>query len=464
VTTSGLVLPPSPTDRVHHLQPLTGQPRSKRISLSRANATSQGEDNMPRVAGRWLILLAVSLMAAGCSPFGLTVRADPPTPVGTVDGIHLTGLGTAKNVSEVLWSPSGQHFALATSQPGTFILGTTHPLRVETVVFPTVRSIVALTNTSAIVASSEATQDWIYPLHGLTLGSPIPWTAPTDTWQEWVDTGAGPAIVTGGYRPGTVALEWASGRRFLLHGNQVYPSADGYYGAVTAGHRLHRVVSPVGDVQVPAEWQPANPEKPITIWDFRGRTPRQLYTLHLPPVPGPEGIIDTITFSPNDRYVAISTMSFDSPLKTTPGHTFVYSVRTGRLLGTGPWGNGTQWASNSRAIWLGTAAAEGHGDDHIMTPDGTMVQSWPDSVSNTVVGMVNAHTLIMEEGAVTAPTQWLAVWNPRTGREIKVASDTNAPLSVSWSPSPSGSAAVLTVGDKVLYANWSALRSSGSVG
>jgi hypothetical protein len=133
-------------------------------------------------------------------------------------------------------------------------------------------------------------------------------------------------------------------------------------------------------------------------------------------------------------------------------------------LGTGPWGNGTEWASTSRTIWLSTAATEGQGDDHVMAVDGRMVRSWPNSFSNTVVGIVNAHTLIMEEGAVTAPTQWLAVWNPVTGREIKVASDGNVPPSVSWSPSPSGSAAVLTVGGKVLYATWSVSAPSATAG
>ena len=417
---------------------------------------------MRSLAVRCLGLLGVLALAAGCVPFGPSVAAGHVTPVGSVGGIHFAVLGSAPQVNAVMWSPSGLYFAFVVSrQQGTFVLGTTNPLRIETVILPNQRTITALTNHHAVVTSISGTKDWLYPLTGLSLGAPVTWTAPSNTYQQWVDTASGPAIVTGGQRPVPVALQWASGRHLSLGGGQIYVSADGRFGAVTGGWRGHYIPNPVSDAQNPSGSQVASSTQPIAIWDFGGRTPRRLETLHLPPVRVPESSIDTVAFSPNDRYVAVSVMSFDAP-PPTPGRTFVYDVRTGRLLGTGPWGNGPTWSATSRDLWIGTAAAEGRGTDQVMAVDGRRLASWPDSQSRQLVGIVDTKTLLMDVAAVTAPSQKLEVWTPATGTSLEVAQGSSGRPFIAWDPSPSGSAALTTVGSRVLYASWSLKHPPGS--
>lgn len=216
-------------------------------------------------------------------------------------------------------------------------------------------------------------QDWLYPLIGRSLGQPTPWTAPTDTWQEWVNTGQGPAIVTGGYRRHSLTLRWTGGRALHLHGGQVYLSSDREFGLVVGDVGFPDVVHPCLFGFVPAATQPVLPSAPITVWDFAaGLSPRRLATIHLPPIHLPKragsAAMEGVLFAPNDRYWAISVQGNYGvgPGMPLVGQTFLYATASGRLVGIAPCGNGMEWTPDSKCWWLGTPYPEGHGEDRLV--------------------------------------------------------------------------------------------------
>lgn len=179
---------------------------------------------------------AVSLIVAGCGAAVHGGAAAVPLK-STVQGVAIYGpLARPVRWTRTRWSPAGTHFAFAVDpRQGIAEVGSTNPLRGEQVALGLGRSVVALTAHDAIVASWSRRHDWLYPVQGTSLGTPVPWTGATDCWQQWVETAQGPAIVTGGYRSGTLALAWANGHTLALAGSQVCVAPSGRVGAVVGG-------------------------------------------------------------------------------------------------------------------------------------------------------------------------------------------------------------------------------------
>ncbi len=179
---------------------------------------------------------AVSLIVAGCGAAVHGGAAAVPLK-STVQGVAIYGpLARPVRWTRTRWSPAGTHFAFAVDpRQGIAEVGSTNPLRGEQVALGLGRSVVALTAHDAIVASWSRRHDWLYPVQGTSLGTPVPWTGATDCWQQWVETAQGPAIVTGGYRSGTLALAWANGHTLALAGSQVCVAPSGRVGAMVGG-------------------------------------------------------------------------------------------------------------------------------------------------------------------------------------------------------------------------------------
>ena len=355
--------------------------------------------------------------------------------------------------------PPPQHFAFAVDPTqGIAELGSTNPLRVRQVVLGSGRSVVALTAHDAIVASWGRHHDWLYPLQGTSLGAPVAWTGPTDSWQQWVDTAQGPAIVTGGYRAGTLALAWANGRTLALAGSQVYIAPNGRVGAVVGGHRDPAVVHPVGNQNVLSLHQPSSATAPIRLWQFDAVPPRVLATVHLPVLHLPKGAgrvsVERIVFSPNGRYVAIWVMGDYGvgAQRQMVGATLIYAVASGHLMGQAPVGNGIQWAANSQFLWIGTPEPDGQGADRVVNLEGQTVWTWPDTMTQSVIGVVSGTTLlVMRDPLQNGP---LAVW--RQGQSPENLAGVHLALpDVMATVSPSGQAAIVDTGGAAAYATWS---------
>lgn len=406
-----------------------------------------------------LALGAVSLVAAGCGAAVNGAAAAVPL-MSSAQGVAMHGpLARPVRWTRTRWSPAGTYFAFAVDPTqGVAEVGSTNPLRVRQVVLGSGRSVVALTAHDAIVASWGRHRDWVYPLQGTSLGAPVPWTGPTDSWQQWVDTAQGPAIVTGGYRPGTLALAWANGHTLALAGSQVYIAPSGRVGAVVGGHRDPAVVHPVGNQYVPSLHQPSSATAPIRLWQFDAAPSRVLATLHLPVLQVPKAAgrvsVERIVFSPNGRYVAIWVMGDYGvgAQQQMVGATFIYAVASGHLMGQAPVGNGIQWAANSQFLWIGTPDPAGHGADRVVNLEGHTVWTWPDTMTQWVIGVVSGTTLlVMRHPLQNGP---LAVW--RQGQSPENLRGIHPALpDVAATVSPSGQAAIVDTGRAAAYATWS---------
>ena len=332
---------------------------------------------------------AVSLIVAGCGAAVHGGAAAVPLK-STVQGVAIYGpLARPVRWTRTRWSPAGTHFAFAVDpRQGIAEVGSTNPLRGEQVALGLGRSVVALTAHDAIVASWSRRHDWLYPVQGTSLGTPVPWTGATDCWQQWVETAQGPAIVTGGYRSGTLALAWANGHTLALAGSQVCVAPSGRVGAVVGGgHCYPAVVHPVGNQQVPSLHQPSSATAPIRLWQFDAVPPRVLATVYLPRLHLPKAAgsvsVERIVFSPNGRYVAIWVMGDYGvgAQQQMVGATFIYAVASGHLMGQAPVGNGIEWAANSQFLWIGTPDPQGQGADRVVK-DGVDLARHHDSVGH----------------------------------------------------------------------------------
>jgi hypothetical protein len=322
----------------------------------------------------------------------------------SADGMALRQLSVA-TPGYLFWSPSGKTFAyMVDPKQGTAVIGTTAPFHTENVEIGRQRRIVALTERYVIVASRSFDENWLYPLRGVFLGKPIKWRAPTDTWQEWVQTWAGPAVVTGGYKSNSVALTLSDGKTIPLDGGQVYLSTDHRFGAVATRTRFKRVVYSAGGIDAPSEYQPSPATEPIVLWDFASaKVPRRLTTIHLPTVHLPKAadsaIIQTVLFSPDDHYVCVLVTSEVGTSGRSLGQTFVFSVNSGHLMGTAPYGNGVMWTPDSKCLWLRTPWPEGKGDDRIVNVQGRTVWLWPDrSYFEVVTPLTSNKQLVVIRG------------------------------------------------------------------
>jgi hypothetical protein len=286
-----------------------------------------------------------------------------------------------------LWSSSGSLFAYPNeAKPGTFVIGSINPFRFKIVTLEHGSELVALTDKYLIVSSVLYDQDWIYPIHDLEVGSPVKWSSFTDTWQEWVNTCQGPAIVTGGYKPGSVRLTLANNKSIPLYGGNIVFSSDRKYGAIGSRPRPKRVVPFRGHVAYLYENQPNDVRTPIPIWDFSAATedPHRISTLRIPKLPSTEAqgntFVQDIRFSPNDQYVAVLVNSSNGPKLT--GRTFVFDTKSGILLGTCPYGNGIQWLPDSTELWV---SPEYDGDSHIFNVQNKTWTTWPSVSPFTVI-------------------------------------------------------------------------------
>lgn len=394
----------------------------------------------------WAAALGVTVTAAGCSSHvsgggGLA----PPAVISHGPGVKL--VGSASPSAEPLWSPPGHLFAFSVSpDAGTAVIGLTSSLKTHTVELGTDRHLVGLTAHDAVAASASDKRDWLYPLQDGRLGKPIPWKAATDTWQEWVDTQQGPAIVTGGYRSQKAALTESTGARISLSGSQVFVSPDGQYGAVVGGSRLPRNVNG-GGTAAPSRYQPSPVTGPITLWNFDASTPHPIATIHLPGVHLPKAaggaLVGYLEFSPNDQYLAVLVTGNYGVGDRLVGKTFIYRVNSGTLVGIAPYGNGMLWALDSQYLWLGTPLPQGQGTDRLVTVDGATVWTWPDATNQSIVLAASAQTLLVVH------RRHLDVWN-KTGGFTSLADLGSYPPNTE-APAPSGSGILMNVGGQMLY-------------
>ncbi len=401
---------------------------------------------MKRTIIGWAVALGVAVTVSGCSFHGSGGGGPAPTAVIS-HGSSVKLVGRASLSARPLWAPSGHLFAFSVSpDAGTAVMGLTPSLRTHTVELGTGRHLVALTAKDAVVASASDKRDWLYPLHDGRLGKPIPWKAATDTWQEWVDTQQGPAIVTGGYRSQKAALTESSGARISLSGSQVFVSPDGKYGAVVGGNRLPRNVNG-GRAFAPSRYQPSPATGPITLWSFDAATPHAIATIHLPKIRLPKAaggaLVGYLAISPNDQYLAVLLTGNYGVGDRLVGKTFLYRVDSGTLVGSAPYGNGMLWALNSQDLWLGTPLPQGQGIDRLVNVHGATVWAWPDAANQNVVTAVSAHTLLVVR------RRHLGVWR-KTGGFTSLAHLRVYPPNAE-TPAPSGSAILMNVGGQMLY-------------
>ena len=220
----------------------------------------------------------------------VVTRLPDSIPASTVDGVKAAVLPDVTLGAIPLWSPSGNTFAYAAKpSTGSYIIGTLQPFRLEMIQFGSNVHVVAISDTQMTVTTGSYRQDFYYPFltndqtGGLQLGSRQAWKAATDAWQHWVVTARGPAVVTGGYQPATLALTLTNGTTVKLGGGEVYLSPDRTFGAVSLRPREPRNIHPVGGVAVLAENQPSNATSPISIWDFAETGgPKRLAIIRLP--------------------------------------------------------------------------------------------------------------------------------------------------------------------------------------
>lgn len=300
------------------------------------------------------------------------------TPLGDGDINDANG-----DYGRVMWSPSGDHFCYYNRFDLAFKLGNVNTATVQPLSFPDQRHVVALTDNAVIVASSDDDQDWIYPLTTTGLGEPKALTLNTDLWQEWVNTQQGPGVLVGGYKPGSLAVELRDKTQIPLGGGNAFLSVDRKLGAVVSTPRPTRLVHPIGDVAVLLENQPDDPTQPITIWNFAAPgKPTKLFSIQLPKIDTPTAetspSIQFISFSPNDKYLAILVGMNDDNGKLS-GQTFIYDTSTGRLLGEAPYGNGIQWLADQSGLWLNTDQPAGSGLDKVVDLHGQLVNTWKDA-------------------------------------------------------------------------------------
>ncbi len=390
--------------------------------------------------------LAMVSTAAGCG--SLTAqgpRAVPPAVISYHSSIK--SVGTAWPSAAARWSPSGRQFAFSVNpQTGTAIVGLTASLRTRPEQLGPGRHIVALTARYAIVASASDRRDWLYPLIGNRLGNPVAWNAPTDTWQSWVQTRQGPAIVTGGYHSQKAALTESTGDRIPLSGSQVFVSPDGKYGAVTGGTRLSRNVASPGAF-APSRYQPSPVTTPITVWNFDAITPRPMVTIHLPAVYLPKAaggaLVGYLEFSPNEQYLSVLVQGNNGVGPKLVGKTFIYEVSSGELVGIAPYGNGMMWALDSQGLWLGTPLPQGQGRDRLVNIHGATLWTWPDGRSQGVVTPVSGQALVVVHRG------HLAVWNKNRGFTSLAHLRTYPPNTAVQAPG--GAGILMNVGGEMLY-------------
>lgn len=302
-------------------------------------------------------------------------------------GVTVRRLSTASPGASPHWSPNGNLFAFQVSaSEGTAELGSLRPDALHLVRLGPGVEVVGLTNRYLIGAQQNFARNYLYPIlrHG-RIGPPQDWVASADHWEEWVPLARGLSLETGGYQRGTLALTLQGGGQVALHGGEMYLSQDRRYGAVLAHTREQWHPSAAGLIEI----QPGTGRTGIAIWDLASRTgPRHIATLRLPKEhysrsSGPP-LVQTLSFSQNDRYVAVLMANrFPSGGKLT-GATYVFTVQ-GRLVGRAPYGNGLRWLPRSDAFWLGTPDPQGQGRDLIVGVRGQKIASWQDSVAMTLL-------------------------------------------------------------------------------
>lgn len=317
------------------------------------------------------------------------------TPLGEGDIDYVNG-----NLDAVLWNPSGDRFAYYDPAKQEFELGEVGNGTIQPLALPAGRYPVALNDDYVIVANADDNEDWIYSLTAGGLGKPQAWTQSADTWREWVNTGPGPGLLVGGYTSGTLALELGSGRQIPLGGGNAFLSTDRKYGAVAARPRFHRLVHPVGDVAELLENQPDDPTQPINIWDFDAPGgPKETYKVKLPESVAQAAYeVGYISFSPNDRYLAISVGGTVGDNGALTGQIFIYDNSIGKLLGVAPYGNGMHWLADQSGLLLGTDLPEGQGLDKVVDLSGRVVDTWRDAYGRPVWAL-NRHTFILTDQA-----------------------------------------------------------------
>lgn len=334
----------------------------------------------------------------------------------TVDGVSATalpdvGLGTAP-----IWSSSGNTFAYASNTAtGGYIIGTLHPLLLARVQFGSGAHVVAISDKRVIVSTSSFTQDAFYPLYinqtGIQFRTRQTWKAATDAWQHWVDTNGLPAVVTGGYKAGTLGLTLANRTIVKLGGGEVYLSPDRKFGAVAVRPRERRNVHPVGGEAVLTEHQPSDATSPIALWNFASPSgPKRLAVIHVPKVKLPSqagpGLLQNVAFSPNDQYLAVLVQGEYATGPKLFGQTFVYRTIDGKLIGTAPYGSSAFWLPGANGLWLGTPLPAGQGNNTIVGTDGQILSVWPEGHANFILAPAYNKVVMFS-------------WSPR--RQLEVA-------------------------------------------
>lgn len=364
------------------------------------------QEKTRRLMPVFVTLLMVPFLLVGCQhPVPVASPQTGMLKSTALQQVTVHPLPDHEEGAQFMWSPSGNVFSyLVHASKGIYEVGTVNPLHFQQVQLGKGRDIIALTTHYAVVASNDDTEDWLYPLTAEgQVGQPVKWTAPVDTWQEWVETASGLAIVTGGYESGTLRLTSGNGENTLLSGGQVYTSSDMHYGAVTTRVRMKRVFG--GHVMMPSAHQPDNLTDPVVIWDFSAPSgPRRLTTLHLPktslPQAAGDGTIQWISFSPDDHYVAVLTTGSYGTGGKIDGQTDIFDVRTGKLVGTARYGNGLRWLPNSNAIWLDTQYPAGQGDNEIVTVQGKPLSTWPESAGAFLLPIDSQRAILDQRGTL----------------------------------------------------------------
>lgn len=327
------------------------------------------------------IALLISLTLLG------TFIPVPRVSAAGAPAISVRKLSAASPGASPYWSPNGNLFAYQVSiSAGTAELGSLRPFALRLVRLGQGTQLVGLTNRYLIGAQQNFARNYLYPiLHGGRLGAPEDWVASADHWENWVPISGGLALETGGYQRGTLTLTLQGGGQVALHGGEMYLSADRRYGAVLGQTRTLWHLSVAQRLEI----QPSTGRHGIAVWDLSLRTgPRHMATLRLPKErssasSGPL-LIQTISFSPGDRYVAVLLANQHPTGSLLTGVTYIYTVQ-GKLVGRAPYGNGLHWLPKSDELWLGTPHPQGQGQDLIVGIHGQKIASWQDSVAMTLL-------------------------------------------------------------------------------
>lgn len=206
------------------------------------------------------------------------------------------------------------------------------------------------------------------------------------------------------------------------------------------------------DVNDPSEHQPSQAMAPITLWDFdAGTGPHSISTIRLPTVALPKatgkGELQNVEFSPNDKYVAVLVQGEYGMGPKLVGKTFIFATDSGKLVGTTAYGNGMQWSSDSKSLWLGTPMPEGQGTDRIVSIYGNTVWTWLDSMTRNMVLPITSNTLLVVD------QKSLDVWIKETGiKSLSGIGELQGGAVATMAPD--GTAALVDLLGPVAYMKW----------